>query len=534
MNAAVDVRDLFRVYSTPEGDAAALQGLSLAVGEREVLVVLGPSGSGKTTLLRILAGLEPPSAGFVRVFGADVARLAGSRLASYRSSTLGYVDQHYNRALTPELSARQVVALQLALTGAAHKVRLARADELLERVGLFDRRDARPAELSGGEQQRIAVCAALAHRPRLLLADEPTGELDAASAALVYKVIGELARDEGCTTMVVSHDPESAAIADRIVRIRDGRVSEEAPLGGGTEETLVVGRGGWLRLPEDLLLRAGISSRALVRFDERGILVSAAEPRAAAAAEPKWRDVDRGARGEGSIVAETRGLAKIFGRRQSRATVFKDLNVSFETGKLTVVTGPSGSGKTTLLHLLAGLEEPSAGEVIVLGNRVNGLPRAERANFRRRHVALVGQDPGLAPFLSARENVELALALRGVPSEEAGERSVDALGAVGLAERAEQRVSRLSAGERERTAIARALAVRPSLLLADEPTSRLDQANSVAVASLFARLAGEVGTAIVCATHDPLVVEQADATLLLDGYAPERPTARRRMSRRPR
>ncbi|MGH3091798.1 MAG: ABC transporter ATP-binding protein, partial [Gaiellaceae bacterium] len=161
MSDAVEIRDLFRVYSTPEGDAAALQGLSLAVQEREVVTVLGPSGSGKTTLLRLLAGLERPSAGSVRVLGLDVGRLPSSRLAAYRAKTIGYVEQHYTRALASELTARELVAVELGLRGAPRRARRARADELLERIGLSDRGDARPYELSGGEQQRIAVCAAL-------------------------------------------------------------------------------------------------------------------------------------------------------------------------------------------------------------------------------------------------------------------------------------------------------------------------------------------------------------------------------------
>src|SRR5207249_10176670 len=126
------------------------------------------------------------------------------------------------------LSARELVGIELGLAGATRVERGRRADELLDRVGLSDKRDARPAELSGGEQQRVAVAASLAHRPRLFLADEPTGELDAESAHLVYDTIGELIRAEACTAVIVSHDPESASIADRIVRTRDGRVSEES------------------------------------------------------------------------------------------------------------------------------------------------------------------------------------------------------------------------------------------------------------------------------------------------------------------
>ena len=464
--SAIELKDVFRVHATAEGDAAALQGLSLRVADGEVLTVLGPSGSGKSTLLRVLAGLERPSAGVVRVYGEDVGKLPARRLAQYRSSLLGYADQHYGRALAPELGARELVALQLGLHGTARPKRLRRADELLERVGLAQKRDRRPAELSGGEQQRVALCAAIAHRPRLFLADEPTGELDAATAGQVYDMLSELVREHRCTTVIVSHDPESTRIADRIVRIRDGRVSEEWGRDDAESDTIVVGRGGWLRLPEELLLRAGIGARATARFESGGVVVMPAGERQAATETVVAADnrSDRGA-----LVAEARGVARHYGE----TLALRPTDASFHAGRLHAVTGPSGSGKTTFLHLLA----------------------------------------GLVPHLSALENVELALALRG---ERAGRAAAfEALDAVGLSERATQRVARLSQGERARVAIARAAAAKPALLLADEPTSRLDGANAIAVAVLLARLARETGAAVVCATHDPLVIEQADTRLQL-------------------
>jgi ABC-type lipoprotein export system ATPase subunit len=503
--SAIDVRDVFRVYSTPEGDAAALQGLSLRVDEGAVVVVLGPSGSGKSTLLRLLAGLDRPSAGTVRVFGTDLARLSGRRLDAYRAQALGYVDQHYVRSLAPELTVLELVTLQLGLAGEPRPVREARARELLERVGLADRGDAHPRQLSGGEQQRVAVCAALAHRPRLLLADEPTGELDAENASLVYGLLGELAREVGSTTVIVSHDPTSAEIADRAISIRDGRVSEEAG-GRGGAETIVVGRGGWLRLPEELLARAGIGARATARLADGGVVVSpAGEPARPLSEAPSRR---RAGVTNAEPVAVVTGLVKEY----AAVNVFDGLDAAFAPGRLHAVTGPSGSGKTTLLHLLAGLELPSSGSVRVLGNELTSLSADARADFRREHVALVRQQSGLVPFLSARENLELALALRG--------RDVDVdpdeqLEAVGLGPRASQRVARLSAGEQTRVDIARALAARPALLLADEPTARLDQANALAVTNLLANLAAETGSAIVCATHDPIVSEQADSELRL-------------------
>src|SRR5215218_7288423 len=277
MRAAVEVEDVFRVYATEEGTAAALQGLSLTVHEGEIVAVLGPSGSGKTTLLWILAGLDRPSAGHVSVGGVDLRRLRGRGLDRYRSRQLGYADQRYTQALAPELSASQLVSLRLALAGEQRTARDRRAAELLERVGLSDREGSPPRELSGGEQQRVALCAALAHRPTLLLADEPTGELDAENAARVYELIGELARAEGTTVLVVSHDPGSAAIADRIVQIRDGRVSSEQASERIDNEEIVVARGGWLRLPEELLRRGGIGDRATASLAEQGVVIEGTE-----------------------------------------------------------------------------------------------------------------------------------------------------------------------------------------------------------------------------------------------------------------
>jgi len=491
--SAVSATDLFRIYPSEEGAAAALQGLSLEIEQGELVVVFGPSGSGKSTLLRILAGLERPSAGTVRVFEHDLRTLRGRALVEYRSRTLGYADQHYVRALAPELTAHELIALRLELLGADPQECARTADRLLDRVGLADKRDARPGELSGGQQQRVALCAALAHRPRLFIADEPTGELDAANATQIYTLIRDLSAEEGVTTLVVSHDPESAAVADRVVQVRDGRISAD-------NGVAVVNRGGWIRVPEELL---GATTHARLEPRQGGVFlhtVAAARETLPPPAEPVGD----------AVVAEVAGLEKVHGRGARATRVFSGLSFALHEGRLSAITGPSGSGKSTLLQLLAGLDRPTGGEVRVLGQDLAGLDATQLALLRRHGIGVVSQGTDLVPFLTARETIELALELRGVEGDAAG-----TLAAVGLEELADQRVARLSMGERQRVAVARALAAKPALLLADEPTARLDEANARAVGALFVELARTTGAAIVCATHDPVLIEHAHAEVPL-------------------
>ena len=246
----------------------------MVVAPGEVVVVRGPSGSGKTTLLRILAALDRPSAGSVQVLGADPAQMGARAAARFRAERVGMLDQHYARALSPHLTCVELIALTPSLRGAPPDAARARALELLARVGLPDRADALPAELSGGEQQRVAVCAAIAHRPGLLLADEPAGELDEAAARTVYALLGELVREQGATAVIVSHDRASEGIADRVLGIRDGRLSDEAERTG--EPRLVVGRGGWIRLPEALRRDAALGGRAQASAGGDGVLLQPA------------------------------------------------------------------------------------------------------------------------------------------------------------------------------------------------------------------------------------------------------------------
>ncbi len=496
MSDIVELEDVFCVHRTPDGDAAALQGATLAVGRGELVAVIGRSGAGKTTLLRTIAGLQTPSAGSVRIDGHDIGRLGRGARAALRHRLIGFLDQRADSALGPELRVREAMELPLALRNVGGAERRRRARELLDAVGLGERENAFGSELSGGERQRVALCAALAHRPALLLADEPTGELDAASADAVRELIAELARASGTTVIVVSHDPATAAIADRTVTINDGRVAQDRRAGDSDEE-LVVGRGGWIQLPAELLREAGIDRRARVRRGTEGLLISAVRdrhpveaPSGPALAGARWT--------LSSITLDS--VTRARGR-----PVLTGLTETFGPGGLVVVSGPSGAGKTTLLRLLAGLDVPDGGELRIDGAAL-GSPE-QRAAVRRERIGYLSQEPAPVGFLSARENIVLALQLRGWPASEAGERAETVLARVGLSDRARQRVARLSAGEAQRVALARAIASARGLLLVDEPTSRLDERNAAAVAEL---LATEHHQTVVCATHDPELLRRAD------------------------
>jgi putative ABC transport system ATP-binding protein len=224
------IRDLVMRLPSGERTLTILDGIDLDVAAQEVVAITGPSGSGKSTLLGLIAGLDRPTAGSITLDGADVTRLDEDALARLRRDTIGYVFQSYH--LIPTLTALENVAVPLDLAG--RRDAPARARDLLRAVGLDERAGHYPAQLSGGEQQRVALARAVALRPRLLLADEPTGNLDSATGAQIVDLLLALNRDHGCTLLLVTHDESVARHAGRVVMLRDGRVvGERAPLPDG-------------------------------------------------------------------------------------------------------------------------------------------------------------------------------------------------------------------------------------------------------------------------------------------------------------
>jgi putative ABC transport system ATP-binding protein len=280
--------NLVKIYKVADLEVVALQGLDLEVMPGEMMAIVGVSGSGKTTLLNILSSLDVPSAGKCVVDGNDLTRMTQAQRIRYERFTVGHVWQQSGRNLLPELSIQENVELPQVLGGLSSARRNSKAKELLELVGLGGMGKKRPDQLSGGEQQRAAIAVALANEPKLLLGDEPTGELDSLSAHEILTLLRSLNRQLGLTIIIVTHDVAIAALVDRTIAIRDGRTSTEtvrrdAPLETVHEhalassaviglpsethrESVVIDRAGRLQLPKEALERIAYNGRAEIRI----------------------------------------------------------------------------------------------------------------------------------------------------------------------------------------------------------------------------------------------------------------------------
>ncbi|TXK80062.1 ABC transporter ATP-binding protein [Paenibacillus sp. N3.4] len=277
----IHCENLVKIYKAADIEVVALQGLDLHIDEGELMAIIGNSGSGKSTLLNMLGGLDRPSAGNLHVDGKDLLKFKESDLVKYKRETVGFVWQNNARNLIPYLTAQENVELPILLQGRRKRHR---ALDLLEAVGLSHRRKNRLNELSGGEQQRVAIAIALANQPRLLLADEPTGSVDTKMANQILDLFRELNRNLGLTVVIVTHDPHLAKKVDRVVAIRDGKTSSEILRRKSYQEELleleqgiftiqeeshveyaVVDKAGRLQIPANYLESIGASSSNKVR-----------------------------------------------------------------------------------------------------------------------------------------------------------------------------------------------------------------------------------------------------------------------------
>lgn len=282
----IECESLVKIYKTDDIEVVALQGLNINVKPGEMMAIIGNSGSGKSTLLNILGGLDRPSAGQVRVGEWDLLKVTDEQLVEYKRNTVGFIWQNNARNLLPYLSALENVEMPMLLSG---KVDRPYAKQLLEWVGLKHRMNNKLQQLSGGEQQRVAIAISLANRPQMLLADEPTGSVDSQTSDMIMDIFRRLNQELQVTIVIVTHDLALAGKVDRVVAIRDGLTSTEFikrnqhlddPLTGfhgglneAHEEYVVLDRVGRLQIPRNLLEALQISNKATLEFDGEKILI---------------------------------------------------------------------------------------------------------------------------------------------------------------------------------------------------------------------------------------------------------------------
>jgi ABC-type lipoprotein export system ATPase subunit len=511
---------------------AALGGVSLEVARGEFAAIVGPSGAGKSTILNLIGGVETATAGLVSVGGTDLSQLDAAGLSDYRRRMVGFLWQGTTKNLIPYLTVAQNAELPLLLAGvksAANRRR--RTAYLLEFIGLAERANHRPAMLSGGEQQRAGLVVALAHEPAIVLADEPTAEIDAEAANQVVKALRAACTKLGSTVVMATHDLVAASKTDITFRLVDGRVR-------GPAGRVSLDSSGRITLPEAAASLLGPAASALevelegdevrirrlqeaIEYQPRGVagragpVVRSRAPVAmtsehAMAGAP----TSAAARRVEAPLLSAEELHRTYGHGGTSTVALRSVSLQLAPGELVVVIGPSGSGKSTLLGILGGFEPPDSGSVMWHGRSLAALSTTELARQRASQFGVVFQSLGLFPVLTARENVYLPLLISGADPDSSAAAAESWLRRLGLEDRAEHRLFELSFGQQQRVAVARALAPEPDIVLADEPTAEMDhEAANVVIEAL--REVSQRGGGVILASHDPRVLPVAHRVLVL-------------------
>jgi ABC-type lipoprotein export system ATPase subunit len=521
---------VYKVHRVGDVGVAALGGVSLEVARGEFAAIVGPSGAGKSTILNLIGGVDTPTAGVVSVAGMDLAQLDSAGLSDYRRTMVGFLWQGATKNLIPYLTVAQNVELPLLLAGLRSVAdQRRRTGHLLELMGLADRARHYPAMLSGGEQQRVGLAVALAHKPSVVLADEPTAEIDAEGAGQVLEALRAAREELGSAVVMATHDLLAASGADVTFRLIDGRV--RGPAGRARLDS-----SGRITLPEEAASLLGSTDTELdVELEGEEVRIRRLQD---ASEQKSWGGRARTAIRSGTTPAMASGYAvaggpgvaaasggeapllaavelyRGYGRGETRTVALRGVSLQLAPGEFVVVIGPSGSGKSTLLGLIGGFEAPDRGRVVWRERSLAELSATEVARLRSSNFGVVFQSLGLFPALTARENVYLPLLISGTDPDSSAAVTEGWLRRMGLEDRAEHRLNELSLGQQQRVAVARALAPDPEIVLADEPTAELDrEAANVVVEAL--REVTRRGGGVILASHDPRVLRVADRVLVL-------------------
>ncbi len=504
-NLIIQLKDVQKAYSTGEGPFVALRDINLNIAQGEFLGITGKSGAGKTTLLNMISGVSRLSSGQVMYFGQgngngkeealSIHALDEDERATWRGKNVGIVYQSFE--LMPSLNLLENVMLPPDFLGTYNALlSKEKALSLLDQVGIVEHAYKIPAHISGGQKQRVAIARALVNDPLLIIADEPTGNLDTVTAETIMQIFERLV-EGGKTIVMVTHDESMAPRFTRRLHIIDGALGDPSTNGG---------------VPVKKKVTAPLHSGGIEHFQAG----SAAVVNQSKDSGPLTGGTAQPSNGRGDQPAILlRNVDKVYESPAGRFVALKSINMQLRYGQFISIVGKSGSGKSTLINMITGIDHPTGGEVIVGDERIYDMTESKRALWRGRNMGVVFQFFQLLPTLTLLENTTLPMDYCNVyPFGERMDRAMELLQRVGLEELAHKLPGSVSSGQQQSAAIARALANDPSIILADEPTGNLDSRSAGAILDLFDELAAE-GKTILIVTHDPTITKRTDQTVIL-------------------